>query len=266
MTAASIQRLLAFKHAQDLYISECKNGPTQNCSHRRLDGWCLIRTWSPVTFVGYEIKTSRSDWMGDQKLSDYLPSCHLLYVVAPKGIVDPRELPPTVGLMQASDKAIVTKHKAARREISADGVLDTLTYVLMARVAVKEENAAPQTREERIATWQGWLETNNQSKTVGNLARGRVGELYREMEQQVIDLRNRVQQCERIEQLIREWGFDPLRPFQSWRIEMRARELVGAVPDALIGDMTRTVEQMQKTIDRLVTFKAQPEAAERAKA
>lgn len=256
MNAERIQQLLEFKHAQDLYIPECKNGPTQMGSHRRLDGWCLVRTWSPVTFIGYEVKVSRSDWMGDQKFTDYLPMCHLLYVVAPKGVVDPRELPPGVGLMHASQKALVTKQKAVRRDISADGVLDTLTYVLMARVQHKEEHAGkPQTREERIATWREWLESKEQGKQLGYKIRGRIGELYREMEAEVQASRRRVESHAHIEQRIRELGFDPAVTFQDWKIEQRLRDLAGAVPESLMSDMARTIQQMQDTINRLRAFR-----------
>jgi hypothetical protein len=53
-----IHGLLRVKHSEDLYIPECKNGPTQSVGRRALgimDAWVLVRTWSPMTAIGNNI-------------------------------------------------------------------------------------------------------------------------------------------------------------------------------------------------------------------
>jgi hypothetical protein len=61
VSANVLLKALAQRHKDDVFVPECKNGPTQTGSHRRLDAWVMLKTWSPVTMIGYEIKVSRSD-------------------------------------------------------------------------------------------------------------------------------------------------------------------------------------------------------------
>jgi hypothetical protein len=93
MTAAGLLAMLETRHSNDVFVPECKDGPTQTRSHLRLDAWVLLKTWSPITTIGYEIKVDRGDWRRDDKLHQYMPLCHLLYVVALKGVVPADELP-----------------------------------------------------------------------------------------------------------------------------------------------------------------------------
>ena len=79
---------LKAKHTDDVFVAECKNGPTHTASHRRLDAWVMKKSWSPITMLGYEIKQSRSDFLQDNKWQAYLPCCHQLYFVCPKGYWD----------------------------------------------------------------------------------------------------------------------------------------------------------------------------------
>ena len=68
MNARDIVDLLSTKHSKDLFIPECKDGPTWGASHLRLDAWALTRSWASPCSYGYEIKVSRSDWMQDDKV------------------------------------------------------------------------------------------------------------------------------------------------------------------------------------------------------
>src|SRR5688500_2367282 len=111
--------MLASRHLDAVFVAECKDGPTQTRSHLRLDAWVLAKTWSPITTIGYEIKVDRADWRRDDKLHNYMPLCHLLYVVAPKGVVPIEELPQGVGLLEPVGQAgrLQARRRAARREI-----------------------------------------------------------------------------------------------------------------------------------------------------
>ncbi|CAB4177422.1 hypothetical protein UFOVP998_37 [uncultured Caudovirales phage] len=175
MTAGDLMRLLAERHAGDVFVPECKNGPTSAGSgrHRRLDGWALLKTWSPITCIGYEVKVSRSDWLNDDKFTDYLPLCHKLFLVAPKGVVEPAELPLSVGLLEpigtGSGMRLVTRRKVVRREIPMPAEL--LVYVLMSRTRIVAPNTCDKTREQRAEALRRWATTG------GGLPRaGRPGE------------------------------------------------------------------------------------------
>lgn len=48
---------------------------------------------------GYEIKTSRSDFLGDKKWKEYLEYCGKFYFVCPAGMIKPEELDKEIGLI-----------------------------------------------------------------------------------------------------------------------------------------------------------------------
>ena len=48
---------------------------------------------------GYEIKTSRSDWLRDIKWTEYTAFCSSLSIVCPEGLIRPEEVNPPFGLL-----------------------------------------------------------------------------------------------------------------------------------------------------------------------
>lgn len=138
-TAERLVSMLATRHSEDIFVTECKDGPTHTADHLRLDAWAMNRSWKHLTFTGYEVKVSRSDFLRDNKLCLYLPLCHMLYLVTPPKLVEPEEVPPEVGLMWASvnGSRFHIRKQASRRQI--DIPLNLLLYVLMARTEIKGE-------------------------------------------------------------------------------------------------------------------------------
>jgi len=67
-------------------------------ANRRIDAFYL-RVHDKTT-KGYEIKVSRSDFLGDDKWDNYLKYCNYFYFVAPKGLIGKHELPDGVGLIE----------------------------------------------------------------------------------------------------------------------------------------------------------------------
>jgi hypothetical protein len=101
-TADKLLQLLRERHLRDVFVDECKNGPTWFGSHRRMDAWAMNRSWTRSMFWGYEIKTSHADFMKDDKWEDYLPLCTRFYFVAPLGLIDPTEVKSPAGLLVPS--------------------------------------------------------------------------------------------------------------------------------------------------------------------
>ena len=61
--ADQVLTLLRNKHSKDVFVSECKNGETWGARDLlKMDAWVLLRSYSPLTTVGYEIKISRRDF------------------------------------------------------------------------------------------------------------------------------------------------------------------------------------------------------------
>jgi hypothetical protein len=162
----SLLQALATRHADAVFVGECKMGPQGS---RRLDAWVLLKTWSPPTTIGYEIKENRSDFLRDRKWSDYLPVCHELYFVSPAKLIQPEELPQDVGLLWqvGGGERLVTKRKAARRQPDAAALTDLMTYVLMSRTRVVGDMWEANREDRGAAFWRRWLSERRESKDLG---------------------------------------------------------------------------------------------------
>lgn len=163
ISAKAVGALLREKHAKDVFVGECKDGPTWFGSHARLDAWAMLRTWSPPTTIGYEIKVSRSDWLKDQKIASYLPLCHRLYIVAPDGVVSDGELPEHAGMLRVTKGGgrLITVKKAPYRSIEWPG--DLMAYVLMSRATID----APR-EPTNLDGWRRWLEQRAEERKIGH--------------------------------------------------------------------------------------------------
>lgn len=139
-SAEQLLGLLRAKHEKDVFVTECKTGPswaTARPTASRLDAWALKRSWTPVETIGYEIKVDRRDFQADKKWGEYLRYCHKFFFVSPAGLVQPAEIPAGVGLLwTAGEHRLVTKVPAARREPEAAAAAELMVYVLMSRVRV----------------------------------------------------------------------------------------------------------------------------------
>ena len=167
-----VKMALAERHAADFFITECKDGPTWFGPHMRVDALAIKKSWSPVRIIAYEVKVSRSDFLGDDKYLGYKDMCHELNLVCPKGLIDPKEVPEDVGLAYYypdSGKAI-SKVKARYREVEINS--GTLLYIIMNRL---ESDRYPFFSNKQ-AYFQEWLKNRNDDKQLG----GKVGRALRE--------------------------------------------------------------------------------------
>ena len=164
VSAIELERLLAKRHSEDIYVPECKDGPTQTgTGHLRLDAWAMRKSWSRPCMWGYEIKVSRSDFVGDNKWTGYLPLCNEFYFVCPRGVIEPMELPPDVGLLWASKTGnkLFSKRKAVRRDIEFPSQL--VTYILMCRAKIQRNEI----NHDKAAHWQAWLAERDEHRNLG---------------------------------------------------------------------------------------------------
>lgn len=138
ITSGEILSLLQTRHSKDVFVPECKNGETWGARDLlKIDAWALLRTYSPLTMVGYEIKTSRQDFEQDQKWTGYLDLCHIFYFVCPAGLIRAEDLPQRVGIIWVSKSGkLHTKRKPERVEPDAQKLNRLLVYVLMARSSI----------------------------------------------------------------------------------------------------------------------------------
>lgn len=246
-TSASILRLLADRHAKDTWVPECKLGSSW-AGARRLDGWALRSTWSPVTTVGYEVKVSRSDFVRDDKWPDYLPCCHLLYFVSPPGVISKDEVPEGCGLIHAGAR-LVTRVKAPRREPHPEALVDLMTYVLMSRVQIVANmwEAGPSGRG-NLAFWRQWLEERGERADLG---RSVSRQLHRELDKARLAQRAAEQVAQRAEwfrEALRLRGIDPDAAPSEWRARRRVDEALGVLDKALPRDLENRLVNLHRAL------------------
>lgn len=113
ITARTIEPLLQRKHTDDVYYTEV----SIDGGRRRMDAWAMKKSWANPLVTAYEIKVSRSDFLNDHKMQDYMDYCNEIYVVAPKGVLGLNEIPEEFGYLEvsANGKKLFTKKKAKYR-------------------------------------------------------------------------------------------------------------------------------------------------------
>lgn len=205
MTARTILDLLATRHSKDLFIPECKDGPTQTASHLRLDAWAMRRSWAHPTTYGYEIKVSRGDWLHDEKWTAYLPLCRQFYLACAPGVIDKAEVPPGVGLLEASAKGnrLWMRRRAVERDVPLDEAL--ARYILMCRVQVQQ----PCTGND-LDFWREWLARRREGKSVGMYAARALREEWEKATAEVREDNSRLQRendaLANIKEIAERWG------------------------------------------------------------
>ncbi len=158
MTAKTILQTLRNRHRKDVFIPECKTGPTiDNLALRRMDAWVMRRSYTRFATIAYEIKVSRSDFLADTKWREYLPYCHELYFVCPWGMIEPQEIDDAAGLCWVSKngRRIYTKKRVEQRDIEIPA--EMLIHIVMSRTVVMREwdlvtlNAEKRRLEKKVA-------------------------------------------------------------------------------------------------------------------
>lgn len=155
-----------------------------------LDAWVQLRTWTPWTTIGYELKTSRNDFLSDRKWVEYLPVCHELYFVCEPKLIVPEELPENIGLLWRAGSRLYCKRKAVRRDVDHQKICRLMAYLLMSRTRLVanmwEANGTHSTksnlRSERMAQYRNDLE---ERQTLANIVRERVLTKWQELHRNI---------------------------------------------------------------------------------
>ena len=253
VTATDLRRLLAEKHAGDVYVDECKNGPTQMVHGLRiLDAWVMPRSWSKPWTTGYEIKAARQDFLNDTKWPHYLGLCHSLYFVTPKGLVDKSEIPQEVGLIEATvnGKRLMTRKKAPlRTDVEVPESL--WRYVLMCRSTITRDRNSL----DREQVWRSWLEDKKRKRDLGYEVRGRIREIVDEVMSENHRLKDNLSGLEQFANGLREAGIEP-NQLHGHNASHTLRKIIGV--DAM-SDARRSALDCISSLNRFVDKLGDPE-------
>lgn len=234
MNAKQIIALLEARHHKDVFIPECKDGPTVGSSHSRLDGWAMRRSWVNPCFWGYEVKVSRSDFLGDNKWQNYLSTCNQFYFVAPRGLIDRREIPEQAGLLEVASTGSMlrTIRKAPHRELS-DPPVDVMIYALM---RARSFDLSVYRGVQDVGYWRKWLSEKEEDRYIGRQCSKAMAQKYeREVESVRAEnnrLRAELERLQDVRQAVHEAGlsFDRYRPGASiveWLGAKPTRKVLG---------------------------------------
>lgn len=170
ITSTDIKEALWKMHSNrsSYFITECKTCSTYFPDPQGLlifDGLAIAKSYTKPCIIGYEIKISRSDFLGDNKWHLYLQYCNEFYFVVPKGLIKKDELPDGVGLIYYDPTAKQVLHivkKAQYRVI--DDPVGVYKYIIFSRL---QEDRLP-FYEDKAEYAKAYLEDKHYKKVLGD--------------------------------------------------------------------------------------------------
>lgn len=245
--ARLIGDLLATRHSRDVFVPQCKNGPTVSAQHLRMDAWALTKSWTRTLATAYEIKISRSDFVADDKWQLYLPYCNEFYFVTPSKLVAPEELPTEVGLLWASRTGtrLFTKKKAARRQVQIPQQLFLYLLICRARIKAHDFEDMPQTDY-----WRAWLAEKAEKQEIGHRVSARIAAMYHDVRNENRRLQRCIESYGPVRDRLRELGMNPDMPLDTWEIKGLADRVNGVNPNLNyeLRSAIRDLSQLQKVL------------------
>lgn len=258
--AKHILGLIEAKHSKDLVVPECKDGPTQSVSeYLRMDAWVMNRSWAHPCYTAYEIKCTRSDFLSDKKWRGYLPYCNEFYFVAPKGIIEPTELPPEAGLLVmlggAEGKKLVCKKKAAWRDVEVPESL--FRYVLMCRVQVARNGFDVKlTKAERAKAWKAFVKEKVATRALGyevsKSIREKVGHVQNENE----SLKRQMERYDDVRQFLDHIGVVPDSYVSRYDVQRRMEDQESVFDKKLILQIEQLRSRLSATLETVAEIEA----------
>lgn len=254
MTANDIVEALKHKHAEDIFIPQCKTGPSfGNQALGIFDAWVMLKSWANSNFIGYEVKVDRSDFVNDNKWPKYLPYCNSFYFVCPKDVIKESEVPEGAGLYYCSTPShkLFLKRKAPRREI--DAPVEVFMYILMCRVKVISEIAKGSGRE----FWESWLKERELDWDLGH----RISKTLKAVISKEIDavkhtnetLKREAEKLKWVADALKESGIDLKKPefLIIKEVKHKWEQFKTGYPEGLVDNLNRAINELTTVRNRL---------------
>lgn len=259
VTSSQIVSLLETKHSKDVFIPECKNGETWGAKDLlRLDAWVLLRTYRPLTTIGYEIKVSHSDFDNDQKWVGYLDLCHLFYFVCPAGLIRSTDIPSSVGLIWVSTSGkLHTKKKATRTEPDIQKQHKLLIYSLMSRSQIvanmMEANYFSNNEPDRLQAYRDAIERARERKELAYFVKSHIKEIAEEVRKKELNFDNREYQIKLFEERLARLGIVWDSNVNDWRDRTRVANEIDIMGKSIDETTLRNMETAGKQLSELVS-------------
>jgi hypothetical protein len=259
MTAEQIIELLAAKHADDVFVPECKDGSTWG-GHLRMDAWAMAKSWSHPLVSAYEVKVARGDWLKDQKFQHYLAYCNVFHLVCPRDVIRPEEVPAEAGLLYVSSTGnrLVTKKKAPYRQVTVPE--DLYRYVLMSRVRITANwhDRGEDVRQSRIAHWKSVLAERAEAERLGYAIKGRIAEVMKQLWAENHQLKAQMESLQAFKDELRAAGVDPGSiGHYRWTRERARQQIVGGLDQTLVPQLRELMATAERTLEAIGPKKEQ---------
>ena len=233
LRADTLVDALAKRHTKDVFVPQCKTGPTWlTNSLRIMDAWAMKRSWANFRCWGYEVKVDRSHFVNDHKWPNYLPYCHQFFFVCPPHLIEPNEVGDDAGLMWSTKNGASVRIKKNAPFRNVEIPPEIFIYLLMIRTAVTRD------RTDNVAFWTEWLTKKNKAKELGYQVRREIGRLIRDSEHKLADVARREADLQRAYAQLRAAGID----YETGRslpfaVDRQLAQLKNAVPPGLMGQL-----------------------------
>lgn len=254
ITAQDVLAALRSKHSEDVFVDECKDGPSQGVSeYFRLDAWVMNRSWANPVATGYEIKVSRPDFLKDDKWRAYLPLCNQFYFVCPRGLIMPTELAQEAGLYYLSNTGnrLLVQKKAPHRDVEIPETV--YRYILMCRTVVTRDRWLFKDKQQ---FWREFINEKAEKRRLGFEVSKAIREHVSHVEVANMRLKQENENLAEIGATLKRLGISHT---STWDVERKIRDMQKVVPHeftAALNALIRSAEAMKSELAALETRKA----------
>jgi hypothetical protein len=240
------------KPFKDIFLTEVKTGPTWNNQNlRKIDAVAIKRSWRQPCITAYEIKTTRQDFLRDDKWPEYLPYCHRFYFVCPNGVIEKKEVESPVGLIWVDPETHghSVKQQAVFRNIDIPGSM--FYHLVISHMDYDRHPFFSDTREYLEA----WIADKKDGCELGIKVSSKMWTEMREAKAKILELKKKVDFLQEEEKRFQEvkkilsghgvrtgYGFiDSLKTRLDCNIPKGLRSSLRAVKEAI--DMVLDIEK-----------------------
>ena len=266
MTSGDILELIKAKHSEDLVVPECRTGESNRATaggYVIMDCWTAPHSWVHFDTTAYEIKVARSDFAKDTKWYKYLPYCHYFYFAAIPGIVNQNELPPEVGLYEASTncRRLLLRKKAVRRKV--DIPEEFYKYLLICRTIIRSDRSYENSKRK---LWEAWLADKTVDKLFGRMVsktlRRTIEERITKVQEENQHLKRQNNAFEDVRTTLKQLGVDTSHTWSiNGNVHDRVQELRAGLPKQLdehITQLQRLLKEVREGLCKTENTAEQP--------
>jgi len=187
----------------------------------RLDALAFKHSWATPNIKGYEIKTSRADFLSDKKWPGYLDYCHMFYFVCPKGMISRKEIEDmdeNVGLIYYDEDynncGFYTMKAPTYRNI--DIPADLLYRIIMSHL----ESEKYPFHSDKAEYFKAWLENKKNNSVLGHTVEYELGQTIMKQQREIDKLKrqfeNNKEEFEKAEKIMKYLNDNVPDIFEGW--------------------------------------------------